>query len=117
MNTDRAHVYGLGFKLQYYFPKRDQPHLQIFLNNERARSEKWEIYGLPPLSELWHQSQDTFRILEFEKLGQVKRFKLGRVFQIEFTGISEKEVDYRRIGKMVEPAYHFRLSQIDCDTS
>ncbi len=115
MNTDRARAYGLVFKLKYFFPNRHKPQLQIFLDNEITRSEDWEIYGVGGLSEPWREPQNFYRYLEFEKLGQTKNFELGRNFQIKFTDISDEEVDYRRTGKAIEPAYHFQVTNVGSD--
>jgi hypothetical protein len=112
MNTDWTRAYGLVFKLQYYFPKPDQPHLEVFFHDGIARSEQWEIYGVPWSYRLQRHPNSIARFLEFENLGQAKHFQLGREFQIEFTAIGEEEVHYRRTGKKIEPTYHFRVTQI-----
>ncbi len=115
MNTNRARAYGLVFKLKYTFPTREQPRLEVFLDNEITRLQDWEIYGVGGLSEPFCEPPDFSRYLEFEETGQIKHFELGQTYQIEFTGMSEEEVNYRRTGKKLEPAYHFHVVALSAD--
>lgn len=108
MNTDRDHALGLVFKLRYVF-EIGRPRLEIFLNNEVTRSQDWAIYGAR------HDRPDLFRHLEFEGLRETRHFELGRSFQVEFTQMSLEEIDYRRSGKTLEPAYHFRVDVLNTD--
>ena len=50
--------------------------------------------------------------MSFAELGQTNYFELGQSFRIEFTGITEEVVHYRRVGKRFEPAYHFRVDEL-----
>lgn len=112
LNTDWTRAHGLIFKLQMYFPIRDQPRLEVFLHDEIARTEQWEIYGVPASVAFQRPPNNIARFLEFEKLGQAKGFTLGREFQVEFAAMSEEEVIYRRTGKTFEPVYHFCVTAI-----
>ena len=113
LNTDHAHAYGLIFKLRYFFPNSGQPHLQVFLNNEVTQPQDWAIYGVGGLSEAGSEPPEIFTYLSFDEIGQTKYFELGQRFRIEFTNMSQEEVDYRRTGKRLEPAYHFSVEVLD----
>ncbi len=108
MNTDRDHAFGLVFKLGSVF-KIGQPRLEILFDNEITRSQDWAIYGAR------HDRPDLFRHLEFEGLRETALFELGHSFLVEFTQMSLEEIDYRRSGKTLEPAYHFRVDALNTD--
>jgi len=111
MNTDRAHALGLIFKLQIYFQNPGQPRIEVFFNNDVTRNGEldWAIYGAAD-----YDRPDLCRNLEFEGLNETRHFELGGSYHIKFTQMSLEEVNYRRIGRMLELAYHFHVDR--CDT-
>ena len=113
LNTDHAHAYGFVFKLRFSIPNGRQPQLEIFLDNEITQSQDWAIYGVGGLSEAGSEPPEIFAYLSFDEIGQAKYFELGQRFRIELTDIGQEEINYRRTGKMLEPAYHFRVEALD----
>jgi hypothetical protein len=111
MNTDRATACGLVIKLTYVFPKRDQPHLEIFPDNEQTRSEEWEIYGAKYDQD--GNKHDCVRTIEFSGLNESKVFELNSRFRVQFVGLTEEEIDYPRGGKTMEPVYHFEIEALE----
>lgn len=109
MNTDRAYTLGLIIKLTYGFRNRDQPHLQIFRDDERSRSEEWDIYGAVSEKET---GPDSVQIVEFTGLMDTQIFELGTKFKIQFVDLTHEEINYARGGKTIEPVYYFDIEAL-----
>jgi len=112
MNTDRAYGFGLIIKLTYVFPNKDQPHLEIFLDNDQTRSEEWDIYGAKCEYDEDGNVSDFLRIIKFAGLNESKVFELNSKFRIQFIDLTEEEIDYARGGITMEPVYHFEIEAL-----
>ena len=98
LNTDRAYAFGLVIKLEYIFPKKTQPHLQIFLDNEEAKAGEWGIYGVHPDVE---DGPSKVVVVKFTIDGEKKEFQLGDVaYSIQFMELGEKEVNILKVERL-----------------
>ncbi len=107
MNADRVYLHGLIIKLTYTFPKIQSPHLEVFEDNEKTRTEEWDIYGAKDQD----NNDDQVRVIEFTDLQQSIEFELiGIKYRIQFLKFSEQEVNYPRTGKTLVPVYYFAIT-------
>ncbi len=111
MNPAWAEAFGFIFKLRYHFPKKEKPALEVFANDDEAKSKEWHIYGAPADAE-----DDSERVakIEFSALNETKEFHLaGSTFRIQYVNLGEIEFDYPRGGKTIEPVYEFVLESLE----
>lgn len=109
LNVDWDDAFGLIFKLAYVF-RMGQPRLVAILDNDVTRSQDWAIYGER------RDRPDLFRHIDFDGLGEVRHFELGRSFKVEFCRMSLEEIEYARTGKSIETAYHFKVDALNADS-
>lgn len=68
-NTCHVALFGLIFKLSYASVDNEKPRLEIFLDDDEAKSREWKIYGT-----MLDDSDDRFARVDFEIIGEEKQF-------------------------------------------
>ncbi|MGO4449097.1 hypothetical protein AB4Y96_09235 [Phyllobacterium sp. TAF24] len=102
-NTVYAEAYGLIFKLAYHLEKRENPRLEIFLNDDEAKANEWKVYGT-----LLDDSDERFAEVRFFALGEEREFKICSLrFRITFVKFHSESYIYPNGSKELLPVYEF----------
>lgn len=98
-----AEAFGLIFKLSYAFGKRENPRLEIFLNDDEARENGWEIYGT-----LLDETDDRFADVRFNSIGEEREFQIcSSRFRIQFKHCYRDSYLFPNDSKELMPVYDF----------
>jgi len=104
-NAYHAEAFGLVFKLSYYFENRENPHLEIFLDDDEAKAKEWDIYGALP------DDSGRFAHVAFDALGEERSFQVcASRFRIRFDKLDSDDFTYPNGSKERMPVYEFLVT-------
>ncbi len=107
-NPYHAEAFGLVFKLSYAFWKRQNPRLEIFLNDDEAKEREWEIYGT-----LLDDTDDRFADVSFGSIGEEREFEIcSSRYRIMFDNCFSDTFIFPNGSTELMPVYQFLVKPI-----
>ncbi|MGO4450136.1 hypothetical protein AB4Y96_14525 [Phyllobacterium sp. TAF24] len=89
-NAFYAEAFDLIIKLSYHLEKRENPRLEIFLNDDEAKAKDWKVYGT-----LLDDSDERFADVSFCALGEEREFQICSLrFRITFVKFHSESFIY-----------------------
>lgn len=102
-NTVYAEAYGLIFKLAYHLEKKENPRLEIFLNDDEAKAKDSKVYGT-----LLDDSDERFAEVRFGAFGEEREFQICSLsFRITFVKFHSESYIYPNGSNELLPVYEF----------
>ncbi len=106
-NAYHTEAFGLVFKLSYTFKKRENPSLEIFLNDDEAKEREWETYGT-----VLDDADDRFASVRFDAIGEKREFQIcSSKFRISFEKLYDDVFVFPNGSKEPMPVYEFLVSR------